>query len=193
MSKFKTILLMLTMMCGAAFAEDPVTFVKTNMNPMIDAVSKSSKSGQSLDQLVDNLGKMVYPIVDEKGLAQKVTGSYWKSASPSQQDEFTHLFVRLVIRSFIAYVAIGQDIDVKFRPVDAGNKKTVMVNTQVSFSSGDKWKVNYLLKKDGDSWLVSDIIVDGLSLVSSYREQFSAVLKKSGFPGLIDSLKKVTK
>lgn len=192
MRNLKSFILLLVMMCGMAFAEDPVSFLKANMNPMIDAVSKSSKTGQSLDQLVDKLGKMVYPIVDEKGLAQKVTGSYWKSASQNQQDEFTHLFVRLVIRSFIAYVAIGQDIDVKFRPVNAGDKDTVMVNTQVSFSSGDKWKVDYLLKKDGDSWLVSDIVVDGLSLVSSYREQFAAVLKKSGFSGLIDSLKKVT-
>ena len=160
------------------------------MNPMINAVSQSSKQNKSLDKLVDQLGKMVYPIVDEKSLAKQVTGQYWKTASKQQQDEFTALFVRLVIRSFIAYVAIGEDIDIKFRPVsNPGNQ--VVVNSQVTFSGGDKWKVDYLLKRDGDSWLVADIMVDGLSLVSSYREQFKSILKQSGFSGLIATLKRL--
>ena len=187
----KTLLIyVLSLMVGFAYAQEPVAFLKEKMNPMIEAVSKASKQSKTPDQLVDELGKMVYPIIDEKGLAQQVTGKYWKTATAKQQDEFTHLFVRLVIRSFIAYVAIGQDIEIKFRPVsNPGNK--VLVNSQVSFSSGDKWKVDYLLKKDGDGWLVSDIIVDGLSLVSSYREQFKSILKQSGFSGLISSLKRV--
>ena len=180
----------LSLMVSFAYAQEPVAFLKEKMNPMINAVSQASKQSKSPDQLVDELGKMVYPIVDERGLAQQVTGKYWKTATPKQQDEFTQLFVRLVIRSFIAYVAIGQDIQIKFRPVSNPGDK-VLVNSQVSFASGDKWKVDYLLKKDGDGWLVSDIIVDGLSLVSSYREQFKSILKQSGFSGLITSLKRV--
>ena len=140
----KTLLIyVLSLMVGFAYAQEPVAFLKEKMNPMIEAVSKASKQSKTPDQLVDELGKMVYPIIDEKGLAQQVTGKYWKTATAKQQDEFTHLFVRLVIRSFIAYVAIGQDIEIKFRPVsNPGNK--VLVNSQVSFSSGDKWKVDYL-------------------------------------------------
>lgn len=188
----KLMCFILCMLMGFAQAQDPVAFLKENMNPMINAVSQSSKQSKSLDQLVDELGKMVYPIVDERGLAKQVTGTYWKTATTQQQDEFTKLFVRLVIRSFIAYVAIGQDIQVKFRP-SSKSGSVVTVNSQVSFSSGDKWKVDYLLKKDGDTWLVADITVDGLSLVSSYREQFRTVLKQSGFSGLISSLKRVTR
>lgn len=186
-----TLLIIFAFLFGFAQAQEPVAFLQAKMNPMIKAVSQSSKQSKSLDQLVDELGKMVYPIIDERGLAQQVTGKYWKTATTKQQDEFTHLFVRLVIRSFIAYVAIGQDIQIKFRPVSNPGDK-VVVNSQVSFSSGDKWKVDYLLKKDGDGWLVSDIMVDGLSLVNSYREQFKSVLKQSGFSGLITSLKRVT-
>lgn len=185
------LLFVLIFIFGFANAQEPVAFLEANMNPMIKAVSQSSSKTKSLDQMVDELGKMVYPIVDERGLAQQVTGKYWKTATPKQQEEFTHLFVRLVIRSFIAYVAIGQDIKIKFRPVSNPGDK-VVVSSQVSFSSGDKWKVDYLLKKDGDSWLVSDIMVDGLSLVSSYREQFKSILKQSGFSGLISSIKRVT-
>lgn len=181
---------LLTLLFGFASAQEPVAFLKSKMNPMIEAVSQSSKQSKSLDALVDQLGKMVYPIIDERGLAQQVTGKYWKTATPQQQDEFTKLFVRLVIRSFIAYVAIGQDIQIKFRPV-SNPGDTVLVNSQVSFASGDKWKVDYLLKKDGEGWLVSDIIVDGLSLVTSYREQFKSILKQSGFSGLIKSVKRV--
>ncbi len=191
MLKLKSIFICtLLLLFGLAHAEEPVAFLKAKMNPMINAVSQSSKQNKSLDKLVDQLGKMVYPIVDEKSLAKQVTGQYWKTASKQQQDEFTALFVRLVIRSFIAYVAIGEDIDIKFRPVsNPGNQ--VVVNSQVTFSGGDKWKVDYLLKRDGDSWLVADIMVDGLSLVSSYREQFKSILKQSGFSGLIASIKKV--
>ena len=81
MLKLKSIFICtLLLLFGLAHAEEPVAFLKAKMNHMINAVSQSSKQNKSLDKLVDQLGKMVYPIVDEKSLAKQVTGQYWKTA-----------------------------------------------------------------------------------------------------------------
>ena len=64
-----------------------------------------------------------------------------------------------------------------------------MVRSQIIKADGEPVKVDYLMRRKGDTWLISDIYLDGaISEVATRRSEFSAILKNSGIDGLIMAL-----
>jgi phospholipid transport system substrate-binding protein len=65
----------------------------------------------------------------------------------------------------------------------------VMVKNQIIKASGEPVKVDYMMRRSGDSWLISDIYLDGaISEVATRRSEFAAILKTEGIDGLISAL-----
>ncbi len=64
-----------------------------------------------------------------------------------------------------------------------------MVKSQVVKANGELVKVDYMMRRNGDGWLISDIYVDGaISEVATRRSEFAAILKSQGIDGLIAAL-----
>jgi phospholipid transport system substrate-binding protein len=75
------------------------------------------------------------------------------------------------------------------QPAPAG----VMVTSQFIKANGEPVKVDYLMRRSGDSWLISDIYVDGaISEVAMRHSEFAAILKSEGIEGLITALNRKT-
>ena len=173
-------------------ASSPEVYLEQKLSPMIQLINKESASSKkNMDPLVNKLTEMILPIVDSKGISKSVTGKYWSNAGAGMQEKFSKKFVRLIVRSFIAYITAGEGVSAKYRPVADSSQKLVTVTSQVKFKTGEKWRVEYLLSKSDDDWLIEDITLDGLSLVTSYREQFRPILEEKGFNGLYELVSKV--
>ena len=64
-----------------------------------------------------------------------------------------------------------------------------MVHSQIVKANGEPVKVDYLMRKNGDSWLIADIYLDGaISEVATRRSEFAAILRNEGIDGLIAAL-----
>jgi phospholipid transport system substrate-binding protein len=64
-----------------------------------------------------------------------------------------------------------------------------MVMSQIVKANGEPVKVDYMMRRNGDGWLISDIYLDGaISEVATRRSEFAAILKKDGIDGLIAAL-----
>ena len=71
------------------------------------------------------------------------------------------------------------------QPAAAG----LMVRSQIVKANGEPVKVDYLMRKNGDAWLISDIYLDGaISEVATRRSEFAAILRNEGIDGLIAAL-----
>jgi phospholipid transport system substrate-binding protein len=69
------------------------------------------------------------------------------------------------------------------------NAGGVMVKSQIVKANGDPVKVDYMMRRNGDGWLISDIYLDGaISEVATRRSEFSAILRADGVDGLIAAL-----
>jgi phospholipid transport system substrate-binding protein len=65
----------------------------------------------------------------------------------------------------------------------------VKVRSQIIKANGEPVKVDYLMRRNGDTWLISDIYLDGaISEVATRRSEFAAILKNGGIDGLIAAL-----
>jgi phospholipid transport system substrate-binding protein len=72
----------------------------------------------------------------------------------------------------------------RMQPTD----EIVTVKTEIVQTGAQPIKVDYALAKDGDSWLVFDIVIEGVSLVTNYRSQFASEIKAGGMNSLNEKL-----
>jgi phospholipid transport system substrate-binding protein len=114
--------------------------------------------------------------------------SSWAGLSEVQRQQLTESFGRYISAiyadRFDSYA--GQKLQViGEQPNPAG----VMVKSQIVKANGEPVKVDYLMRRNGDGWLISDIYLDGvISEVATRRSEFAAILKNDNVDGLIAAL-----
>lgn len=141
--------------------------------------------------------KLIYPLVentvvphfDFREMSQSALGRFWRDASDAQKEELTREFRELLVRTYASALLgySGQRIEylpVQYRPGD----ERVMIATRISSGGAPPVPVNYRLKLDDTRWLVYDVVIDGVSLITNYRSQFAAEVRRGGIDGLISSL-----
>jgi len=158
---------------------------------LYDTLLSTMKNGRTLGQSgrFVQLEPVVRRTFDIATMARLSVGpSSWATMSESQRQQVIDGFGRYISAiyadRFDSYA--GQKLQVTDeQPATAG----VMVHSQIVKANGEPVKVDYLMRKSGDAWLISDIYLDGaISEVATRRSEFAAILKNEGIDGLIAAL-----
>ena len=190
------ILVVVVMLTNVAFAAE----AKKNVSPLerVQSVIEegrayiiANKATSTEAQLAAKLKEMVAPTFDFKEMARRCLGKNWSDGTPAQQQEFIDLFSEMLADSYMKKIVKGIDTaEVKY-PHDAvemdGNKATVK---SLIVADKETVKVDYrLLQRTDSSWWVYDVVIENIGLVSNYRTEFSDIIRRNGFDGLIKMLK----
>lgn len=93
------------------------------------------------------------------------------------------------MRTYATALSKYRNQTIEYKPLRSQPGDTdVTVKTEIVQPGGQPVAVDYALEKNGDSWKVYDIVIEGVSLVTNYRSQFSNEIKQSGMDGLIEKL-----
>jgi len=132
--------------------------------------------------------KIANEIFDFGEIARRSLGRYWQPLSEAQRSEFVGLFGDLLERSYISKIELygGEKIIYNGERVD-GDLATV--STKIITKNGTEVPVDYRLFRRGENWMVYDINIEGISLVSNYRTQFNKIIQTSGYNALVDRMK----
>src|ERR1700757_1922050 len=157
---------------------------------LYDALLNTMKNGRILGQSgrFAQLDPVIRRSFDFASMARLSIGSSWAGLRESQRQQITESFGRYISAiyadRFDSYA--GQKLEVTGeQPASSG----VMVRSQIIKASGEPVKVDYMMRRNGESWLISDISPDGaISEVAPRRSEFSAILKNEGIDGLIAAL-----
>jgi phospholipid transport system substrate-binding protein len=157
---------------------------------LYDALLNTMKNGRTLGQSgrFTQLDPVIRRSFDIASMARLSIGPSWTSLSDAQRQQVTESFGRYIAAiyadRFDSYA--GQRLEVTGeQPAPSG----VMVKSQIIKANGEPVKVDYVMRRNGDSWLISDIYLDGaISEVATRRSEFAAILKNDGIDGLIAAL-----
>ena len=93
------------------------------------------------------------------------------------------------MRTYATALSKYRNQTIEYKPLRAQPSDTeVTVKTAIVQPGGQPIGVDYSLAKNGDSWKVFDIVIEGVSLVTNYRSQFNNEIRQSGMDGLIQKL-----
>jgi phospholipid transport system substrate-binding protein len=156
---------------------------------LYDALLNTMKNGRTLGHSgrFAQLDPVIRRSFDIASMARLSVGPSWTGLTEAQRQQVTESFGRYISAiyadRFDSYA--GQKLQVTGEPNPAG----VMVRSQIVKANGEPVKVDYMMRRNGEGWLISDIYLDGaISEVATRRSEFSAILKADGVDGLIAAL-----
>jgi phospholipid transport system substrate-binding protein len=157
---------------------------------LYDALLSTMKNGRTLGQSgrFTQLEPVIHRSFDIAWMARLAVGPSWAGLAEGQRQQVIESFGRYISAiyadRFDSYA--GQQLQViGEQPAPSG----VMVKSQIIKANGEPVKVDYMMRRNGEGWLISDIYLDGaVSEVATRRSEFAAILKTDGVDGLIAAL-----
>ena len=141
------------------------------------------------DRLYGLIDDIVLPHFDFVRMARWVLGKHWRKASPEQQQKFVDEFRTLLVRTYGTALLDYTELTIHYLPLRmAAGSEDVTVRTEVVKPGGLPIPISYSMFRREDGWKVYDVVIEGISLVSNYRAEFSAQISSAGMDGLIQRL-----
>lgn len=175
---------------AAPAAQSPDEFVLKVSNEILDAIKKDPKLQKGEKQAVEALvDEKMMPAVDFLRMTRMAVGPKWREATPAQREQLQHLFRETLIQVYSGALSMAKDQKVRILPRGQNDGTEAIVRTGMS-SVSDPGKpevqIVYRLRNIKDQgWKVIDVNVEGVWLVSNYRNQYGNIAAQEGIPGLI--------
>ena len=145
------------------------------------AVLRGSKPGEP--GRVDRLAGSVAKVFDPEELARRTLASHWQEFSPEERTRFTTAFVKLLQNTYLRRLESYTDEKVVFLDEAVLADNRAEVSTKIVTANKEIPIVYRLIKKS--DWKVYDVVIEGVSLVQNYRNQFTQILVKESPSQLI--------
>ena len=155
------------------------------------AILKHEKDGQAgvPVKIAEVVETKILPLFDFNRMTRLAVALNWRTATPEQQQLLTAEFRTLLVRTYSTALFNYRDQVIDFKPLRSAPGATeVTVKSVVKQPGADALTMDYDMEKLADGWMVYDIKVDGISLITTYRETFASKVRDGGVDGLIKAL-----
>ena len=171
---------------GVYAQESPEALVKQTVDEVLKVISQTKDQRQ----LIAAAEQKVLPHFDFKQMTQLAVGRSWSQASAAQQEALERAFRSLLVRTYTSALSRSSgDVKVDIKPSAAKPAADEAVVRSVAVESGKQpVQIDYRMAKTANGWKVYDVVVESVSLVTTYRSQFQSEIARAGIDGLIKSL-----
>ena len=177
---------------AAQDSQQPSQVVETAANGLLKALDADRQAYEhnpaKVQALVD---QYILPHLDTEFSAQLVLGKYWRSATPQQRQRFIDAFYHSMLNNYGAAIVQFTSNMLKVYPtrVSPGTQNAT-VRTEMMRSSGAPVSVNYYMHMTPQGWKAWDVVIDGVSYVMSYRQDFGSQIAQQGIDAVINRLER---
>jgi phospholipid transport system substrate-binding protein len=179
--------LMIVVSVAPAAAGAPTDQLKGAVDGVLKILDDPSLKGRLAERRAA-VRKIANEIFDFSEIAKRSLARHWHPLSEAQRTEFVSLFADLLERSYISKIETygGEKIQYTAERAD-GDFATV--STKIVTKNGTEVPVDYRMTKRADRWLVYDVSIEGVSLVSNYRTQFNKIIQTTSYNELVSKLR----
>lgn len=149
---------------------------------------KAIQSGNT-QRVLELVDVKLLPHFDFPRMTMLAVGRDWTGASAEQRLRLTDAFRTLLVRTYASALTRYRDQKIEVKPLRMTEADTrVQIQTQVLQPGATPLAIDYMLHKTGQGWQVFDVVVEGSSLVTSYRSNFAQEVNAGGVDGLIKAI-----
>jgi phospholipid transport system substrate-binding protein len=169
----------------------PQLVVQSIADKLADAIQgRQAELRQNPDEVIKIIDGIVLPHFDMDYAALLVLGPHAREATPAQRVAFTRAFYKALTHRYAEGLVAYTRGAVKVLPAQGPlDQRRTIVRTQVQLASGKNLSVDYAFRKTSSGeWKAYDVIIEGISYITNYRNQVDAEIQKEGIDGLIKRL-----
>lgn len=184
--------LLLAASTSLAAAAEPADIVLERTRVVLDTiVEKRATFSQNPAALREFVQSQLLDVMDRPYSAQLVLARHARGASAEQIEAFADALTDSLLRRYAdALLEIDPGTEVRIAastPMRDG--QIVRVASRIVRRAGEPVQVDYMFRRKGDDWLVFDVIVEGISYVQTYRNQFDEQLRRRSLDDVIAALR----
>lgn len=192
----RRLVLGMMLVAGTALAapnpEEAQQLVEDSTGRMLEVLRTESADGEvDLEAVRARLREIVLPHLDFITMTKLAVGRSWLEAEREQKRTLVEQFRELLVRTYTRALEEYDDQELEFLPLQSGAQadRVTVRSRVIPADGGSRIPVEYSLRYHDGRWLVYDIEVDGVSLVTTYRSSFSEIVRQEGIEGLIEHLR----
>jgi phospholipid transport system substrate-binding protein len=169
-----------------AHAAAPLATVQADVTQVLDVVRDKNFSPEAQKEKIRALyGKMF----DEEELSRRSLGANWKKLNPDQQQEFMHLYGRLLERAYLDKILSYNNQKILYTRQIIFSPTLAEVQTKIVTPSREI-PINYRVIQRANTWKIYDVVIENVSLILNYRSQFRSILARNTPEEMLAILKK---
>lgn len=182
-------LLVLLVGPGRAWAGAPTDQLRTQIDRAVKVLEDPElrKDGHQRERRTA-VRQIANDIFDFSETAKRSLARHWAPRTQAERDEFVGLFTDLLERSYISKIELygGEKIQYVGESIEGDS---AVVRTKLLTKQGTEIPIDYRMLRRGDKWLVYDVVIEGVSLISNYRTQFNKIITTSSFQDLMKKMR----
>jgi len=168
-----------------AWAGPPTEQLRTYTDQVLKVLQNPALSLPERREAVKHLAEQVFDVTET---AKRALGPHWLQRSPAEREEFVKLFANLLEQTYIARIDEfgGEKLTYVSEQIDGDR---AIVKARITTKNGTAVPVESRLLQRENRWLIYDILVENLSLISNYRSQFDRVIRTTSYDELVKRVK----
>jgi len=182
-----TLPLLLVALVAPALAGVPTDQLRQRVDEVVRVLDDPSIKGKPAQRRAA-VRKISEEIFDYQDTARRTLGPHWTARTPEEQREFVQLFADLLDRAYFSKIDRYQGEKVRYG-AETVNGNEAIVKTMIVTRAGSEVPVDYRMHLAAGRWLVYDVSIEGVSLVSNYRTQFNKIVQTESYQMLIQKLR----
>lgn len=189
---FLAIILASAMLSQISIANTPKETLAKTVDQLVSVVSGDKSNKEKMRSEIDLI---IRTNVDFETVAKRVVSKSWKKATVKQKSQFKDQFATIMVNTYFELLQNYNNEEVLYgkEQVKKGKRATyAIVDTKV-ISKEKKIPIRYRLIELAGEWKIYDFIVEGVSIINSYKKTYKTILKKDGMVGLLEKMKKTSK
>lgn len=189
---FMTLLIWSMGSIAMAAVEDPTEMLERVTDEMLSTMAQHrSELESNPNKIYEIVNRVLVPHVEFNEMSRWVAGrSGWSRASADERAAFTRAFRQLVIRTYAGSLNNYETQTVEYLPLreNIGDKRQIQVQSIIRKPGHDILNVSYRLVRTPSGWKVYDIIIEGVSLLKGFQNQFSAEIQREGLAAVTERI-----
>ena len=170
-------------------AGEPVTLIKQTINEVIDILKDEElKKQENILQRRAEVRRVIEERFDFEEMSKRSLALHWKKRSPEERQEFIPLFSDLLERSYVNKIESYTDEQILYTDETIDDNYAV-VRTKIITKRNVEVPIEYRLLRKNGQWGVYDVVIEGVSLVNNYRNQFNKIIRKDSYEELVKRMK----
>lgn len=195
MKHIKKILILVMLVCSTSLFAMQSNDVKSQMDSKIHkALSILKNKQESTEQKAKKIFKIFDEVFDYRLMARLSLGRRaWMNISDEQRKKYVENFIKLLKASFIEKLKLYNDQKIQIDNFLKTRRSRAILKTSI-IDKKDKTEVDYKFYRSRKrGWIIYDVIVAGVSIIQSYRQQFSDLLQNGSFDNFLKDMQKANK
>ena len=166
----------------------PLELVRSSVARAVTIVQSQSAGVAESGKRRAEIRRVAEDLFNFDDMSRRMLAQHWKNASRQEREEFGRLFTDLLERSYMTTIGTYAHATITFQG-ESVDGLYAHVQSRMTPEKGAEVPIEYRLFETDGRWAVYDVVVDGVSLISSYRSQFNTILRRSTFAQLLERMR----